>query len=293
MPNTSKAEEKLHAQQPINCQKPQDITENFIIRAGKERSVAKTLLITDDLRIPDSKMVDGFGFLPVYRAGDVSEPAKSEVSYFHHDIIPMLSPMNYKKQQFNSWYNGNVAVPTGHITVQAKNMEEAKDIVDDTEDHLFINLIQASLTEKDSQLRKIKTSDFFNKDTATLLSNGFASVEINNLIVKHMLLRPTTFMKLYSSTINHNTDIAYSFIFDSWENSIRFNQKNTIGTIWSAKVLVSDLMPKNLIIFAASPEYFGVRPIRVPLYHCVKDIYIQESSMAIMDAKTMSGIELI
>ena len=249
--------------------------------AGEKRGIARHILMQDILpKNAYARYVGGnhLSYMSYYHNSSGGKPNNNETIKTHQRIYKHTEERwNDSEKIFENSSSSDILVPTGHITTKHRNMKDALQETMDVEDRLFINL--AKHIFKKQRCQTVKGNSLGN------ISDAFATIEQYDLITTSMLMNQNSFNKLKCLHKVTHTDLLTA-------KEMKQESVGTIGYLWSSSIILSDLMPRNTVYLFAPPDYFGVMPFRVPLYHCVKNYYIEEVGMLILNAHGMSQLKI-
>ena len=253
---------------------------------GEQRGIARELLMYNELPNPN-----------YYSRYDVNNNDTFSIAYHHSNTLQELNESNYEIQMGQT-DAGKLMVPTGRYIVPfdttAKYVRSRSLFnLEDREDILFLKLTN-TVSYKHKQKIDNKTS------IMTVLSAGFATLEVQDLIVTSVVMNPQTYREhfhdLGECIMDELTKYEIQTNIEYFKNYTkpRFNSETgLVGHIWTANIRLSNLIPVNQILLTPSPEYLGVLPVRVPqYYHPETNTFISEQGMAIVNNKLVTIIEI-
>lgn len=185
-----------------------------------------------------------------------------------------------------------ILVPTGHYIVAANSSREATEKLMDMEDRLFFQLVRAA-----APVQVIKSS-LFKKRTKKYLKQAFRKIEQQDFIVAHVIMHPATYKKYIRAWVrtlvkNKNKNDNVMEYKCGEKRGLGEDYGNSIGHVYSADLMLSDLMFKNEILFLPEADHLGAMPVRAEQYLVHTNVYIQEAGQVIIYPERMLAMKIV
>jgi hypothetical protein len=204
------------------------------------------------------------------------------------DNLPQGAAAKYSRYDYDSWiiYNklknieivksSNCIIPIHEFSCKSRDMIKCRNNIQMQRDGVFSNLILNGLP-------RIEGKNYAKGDLSwQFINDGFSMMEDNLFCVAYVSIHPVMKDKLIEVMKN-------SFSYCKYTSSL---DKRIAGMLWTSDVILTDRIPKNVIILSAPTEYIGVLPIRTEYIHLGDDGYM-ESGMGIVNSGNWVILEIV
>lgn len=218
--------------------------EDLIRLAGKKRGLAFTSLMVDEL--PDS-------LAGTYEATYASLALRFNSPSVQLIRAPSISDITRQRKYIGPNRNQNIFAPPVTFSSTEHDHKKAIYAILTAHDITFIDMLHHI---KQPSKTILCQGNLFSVNG---INESFASVEMHDLMISKVLMHPETYITFLQSIGDPQNVIDYTR--EMLEKAAEATTVRNVGHIWSAGIVVSDLIPPKRIFTIAPPEFTGVVPI--------------------------------